>query len=315
MKEKNKKIFIAGHKGLIGSSVLKVLKKNYKKIVTIDRNKLDLRDEKSVFKFFKKNKFDYVVICAAVVGGIQKNATRPVDLLYDNLKIQNNLIMSSYKNKTKKLIFLGSSCIYPKYSKTPIKENQLLEGKLEKTNESYAIAKITGIKLCEALFKEKNFKSISLMPTNVYGINDNFDPINGHVIPSIFYKINKANKSRQRKLELLGDGKPLREFIYSDDVAEAIYKLLTTSEKRIRKICRNEYPIFNVGSGEIITINNLVKKICKIFDYNGKISFRGKKWNGTFKKNLNSHRIKSLGWRSKIKLEQGLKLIKETKFT
>lgn len=310
MLNKTSKIFIAGHKGLVGSSTLKILKKKFSKIFTIDKKKLDLRDEKKVEKFFKKNNFDFVIICAAKVGGIYANYTRPVEFIYDNLKIQNNLIMSSYKYRVKRLIFLGSSCIYPKKTKNPINENQLLGGKLEKTNESYAIAKIAGIKLCEALYRQHNFDSVSVMPTNIYGLNDNFDIKNSHVIPGIFTKILLAKKNKKKSTKLLGTGKPKREFLFSDDLAKAIYILLKSSRKKLKKICKDSYPLINVGSGKEITIKNLAKKIANICNYKGKIIFQNKSWDGTFRKKLDSSKIGKLKWKAEISLDDGLKLIK-----
>jgi GDP-L-fucose synthase len=307
---KKSKIFISGHKGLVGSAVHELLKKKYN-VIIVDKKELDLRNENKVDSFFKSNKFDYVINCAAVVGGIKKNNNFPYDMLYENLKIQNNIITSSFIYKVKRLIFLGSSCIYPKKTKNPIKEDQLLTGTLEKTNESYAISKIAGIKLCEALYKQYNFFSICVMPTNVYGLNDKFDPENGHVVPAIFSKIYKAKKLKKKKLSLLGTGRPIREFIYSEDLAEAIYSLITISKKKIVNICKKKYPIFNVGTGHSVTIRKLASIIKKIANYEGIIKFQSKKWNGTFCKNLNSEKMHKIGWKSKVSLEQGLNIVNQ----
>ena len=310
MLRKSSKIFIAGHNGLIGSSILKLLKKKFPNIFTIDKNKLNLTDEKKVENYFKKNKFDFVIICAAKVGGIYANYTFPTEFILENLKIQNNVIMSSYRSKVKRLIFLGSSCIYPKETKNPIKENQLMSGKLEKTNESYAIAKIAGIKLCEALYRQYNFDSISIMPTNLYGVNDNFDINNSHVIPGIFSKILQAKKNKKKYVKLLGNGKPLREFLYSDDLASAIYVILSLSKKKLKKICSNSYPIINVGSGKEISIKNLAIKIANLCEFKGKIIFQNDLWNGTFRKKLDSSIINRTKWKPRVDLDQGLKIIK-----
>ena len=308
---KKSKIFIAGHNGLVGSSVYNNFKKNYSNVFTINKNKLDLTNEKKVMAYFKKNKFDLVIICAAKVGGIYANYTYPTEFILDNLKIQNNLIMASFYNKVKRLIFLGSSCIYPKKTKNPIHETQLLDGKLEETNESYAIAKIAGIKLCEALYRQYDFDTVSIMPTNVYGINDNFDPKNSHVIPGIISKTLRAIKLKKKTLRLLGTGDPLREFIFSEDLAEAIKKIATIPKKKLFNICNNSYPIINVGSGFEIKIRDLAKKISKICNFKGKILFGAKnnRMDGTFRKKLNLSRLKKINWKPKVNLDDGLKKV------
>ncbi len=310
--KKNDNVFIAGHNGLVGRSVLNLLKKKgFQKIITVERKKLDLRNFEQVEKFFKKKKIDYMVMAAARAGGIIANSRNQKDFFLENIEIQNSLLKLALKKKIKRTIFLGTSCIYPKFSKTPIKEQSLLTGELEKTNQCYAIAKIGGIKLCEALYEDYNLDIVCLMPTNVYGINDNFDKLNGHVIPAMISKFITSKKNNSKKIKLLGTGKPLREFIHSNDLAEAIIKCLSYSKSRLKKISNSKMPIINVGTGENTSISNLAKMISKIIKFKGKILFDKKSPDGTFKKNLNSKKILSMGWRPKIKLAQGLKQVIE----
>lgn len=315
MINKNSKIFITGHKGLVGSSIYLLLKnKGYKKIFIASKNKLNLLNKKKVENFFKVKKIEFVVNCAAKVGGILANSSNPVDFFYENIQMQNNLLMAASKFNIKRFIFLGSSCIYPKESKTPILEDQLLSGKLEKTNEAYALAKISGIKLSEFLFIQKKLDVICLMPTNLYGINDNFDKFSSHVIPGIISKIIDAKKNKKNSVELFGSGKPLREFLFNDDLSEAILLILKTSKRKILNISKNSFPIFNIGTGKNISIRNLALLIKKITKFKGKIKFNKKYPDGTKKKNLNSTKIKKLGWKHKIRLEDGIKTILNKKF-
>ena len=313
----NKKdtIFIAGHKGLVGSSVLSSLKRRgFKKIITVDRKKLDLRDYKKVEIFFKKKKIDYMVMAAAKAGGIIANSRNQKDFFIENIEIQNSLLKLALKKKIKRTIFLGTSCIYPKYSKTPIVEDSLLTGKLEKTNQCYAIAKIAGIKLCETLYEDHNLDIVCLMPTNVYGINDNFDKLNGHVIPAMISKFIDARKKKSKLIKLLGTGRPIREFIYSDDLADAIIKCLIISNNKFRRKFKSKLPMINVGSGESISKLKLSKLIAKFVNFRGKIMFDKNFPDGTYKKNLNSKNIYNLGWRPKVKLHEGLKKVIKNKF-
>tara|TARA_Y100000816_G_scaffold292540_1_gene288481 strand:- start:5181 stop:6140 length:960 start_codon:yes stop_codon:yes gene_type:complete len=310
MINKQSKIFITGHKGLVGSSLYNLLKsKGYKNLIVAGRNKLDLLDNKSVEKFIKKKKVEIIVNCAAKVGGILANKINPVDFFYENMMMQNNLLMSASKYKIKRIVYLGSSCIYPKQTKTPIKEDQLLTGKLEKTNEAYALAKISGIKLSEFLFFQKKLDVVCIMPTNLYGINDNFDKYSSHVIPGMIAKFIFSKKNNKKSVELWGSGKPLREFMFNDDLSEAIHLILKSSKKKILKITKNDFPILNVGTGKNISIKNLAKLIKKIINYKGKIKFNRSYPDGTRKKNLNSNRIRLLGWSPKIKLEDGIRII------
>ena len=308
--KKSDKIYIAGHNGLVGSSVFNLLKKNgFKNLITVDRKKLDLRDFQKVDKFFKHKKIDYMIMSAARAGGILANSQNQKDFFLDNIEIQNSLLKLSLKKKIKRIIFLGTSCIYPKFSKTPIKENSLLQGSLEKTNQCYAIAKISGIKLCETLYEDHNLDIICLMPTNVYGIRDNFDKIRGHVIPAMISKFIEAKLQNSKTVKLLGTGKPIREFIHSNDLAEAILVCLKLSKSRSKKLFNSKLPIMNVGTGENISISKLAKIISKYVTYKGKIIFDKKSPDGTYRKDLNSRIIRSLGWHPKIKLKDGLKKV------
>ena len=303
-------IFIAGHKGLVGSSIFNLLKnKGYKNLITVNRKNLDLRNFDKVIKYFKNKKIDYMVMAAARAGGIIANNSNQKDFFLENIEIQNSLLKLSQQKKIKRTIFLGTSCIYPKYAKTPIKEESLLTGILEKTNQSYAIAKIAGIKLCEALYEDHNMDIICLMPTNVYGHNDNFDRINGHVIPAMIAKIELAKKKNLKKVKLLGTGKPLREFIHSDDLAEAIYICLKLKKDLLKKKFNLKLPILNVGTNHIISIKNLSKLIAKNINFRGKIFFDKNSPDGTYKKNLDSSKINYFGWYPNINFNDGLKKV------
>ena len=310
--KKSDNIFIAGHKGLVGNAVYKLLKKKgFKNLITIDRKKVDLRNSVLVDNFFKNKNIDYMVMAAARAGGIIANSSNQKDFFLDNIEIQNSLLKLALKKKIKRTIYLGTSCIYPKFSKVPIKEESLLTGILEKTNQCYAIAKIAGIKLCEALFEDYNLDIVCLMPTNVYGDNDNFNKVTGHVIPAIIAKIEEAKKLNKKSVKLLGTGKPLREFIHTDDLAESIVKCLFVSKKIFKKKFKLNLPVINVGTNEEISIKNLSKLIAKFARYVGKIQFDHKSPDGTYKKGINSSKIRDLGWYPRIKLEDGLKKVIE----
>ena len=253
-------------------------------------------------------------MAAAKAGGILANSTYQKDFFFNNIEIQNNLLKLALKKKVKRTIFLGTSCIYPKFAKNPIKEDYLLTGKLEKTNQCYAISKIAGIKLCEALYENHNLDIVCLMPTNIYGINDNFDKFSGHVIPAMIAKFLHAKKKELKKIKLLGTGKPIRGFLFSSDLARAIYLSLNVNKKNLVNICGKKLPIINVGSGESVSISKLSKLIAKITGFKGRIYFDKNFPDGTYKKNLNSKNIYSLGWRPKIKLQEGLKKVIKNKF-
>ena len=297
MINKNSKIFVAGHNGLIGSAILKRLKKsNYKRIFTRSKRLLDLRDQGKVLKYFSKIKPDAVILAAAKVGGIEANNKFGGNFIYDNLSIQNSVIHSSYLTGVQNLIFLGSSCIYPKLSKQPIKEKYLLSGYLEKTNEPYAIAKIAGISLCQSYNKQYKLNYKCLMPCNAYGINDNYDPIESHFFPALIKKIVDAIRSKKETISIWGDGKPLRELIYSDDIADAcIFFFKKTSETLI-----------NIGTGKDRSITEYAKFIMKYLGVNFKITYKKTKPNGTMKKVLDVSLAKKYGWRYKTPLKKGL---------
>lgn len=308
MIKKNSRIYIAGHKGLVGSAVLKKLKDlNYKNLIVRSKKQLDLTNARRVEFFFKKKKIEYLIICAAQVGGIVSNYNNPTEFFINNSLIQINLLKMALKYKLKKTIFLGSSCIYPKNSKTPIKENLLLSGYLEKTNEAYAIAKIGGIKLCESLYRQYGLDVMCMMPTNVYGINDNFDKMSSHVIPGMITKFLEGKN--KKTIKLFGTGKPKREFIFNDDLADAIIVSLNASKKKLYSLFKKEMPILNVGSGEEITVKKLSHIIKKISKFKGRVIFDSSYPDGVFRKSLNSSMIRSLGWKPKTYLNKGLKFV------
>tara|TARA_Y100000816_G_scaffold292557_1_gene288599 strand:+ start:2432 stop:3379 length:948 start_codon:yes stop_codon:yes gene_type:complete len=309
---KNHKIFIAGHKGLVGSAVLDLLKKKgFKNLITINRKKLDLRNFSKVNNFFKKKKIDYLIMAAARAGGIIANSSNQKNFFLDNIEIQNSLLKLAHNKKIKRTIFLGTSCIYPKFAKTPIREDSLLTGNLEKTNQCYAIAKIAGIKLCEALHEDYNLDIMCLMPTNVYGDNDNFHKIDGHVIPAMISKFYEAKKKNKKKIVLLGTGKPLREFIHAKDLASAIFFALNLDKKKIKKMFKSKLPIINIGTKDEVSIKELAELIAKFTRFKGKVLFDKKSPDGTYRKNLNSNKINKLGWSPKINFKNGLKKVVE----
>ena len=300
---KNSIIFIAGHNGLVGSAVYRLFKsKGYTNLVTISKKKLDLKDSKKVENFFKKKRIEYLIMAAAKAGGIIANRTYPVDFFNENILIQNSLLNCALKFKVKKTIFLGTSCIYPYNSKTPIKEEFLLTGKPHETNKAYAIAKIAGIELSRALFNQYNLDIIALMPTNIYGLNDKFDKVNSHVIPGMLLKFLYAKKHNLSKIELWGDGSPEREFLNSDDLAVAIFHILNISKNKLNHLFKEQFPILNVGSGDVWSIKDLAYLIKRKTNYSGSIVFNKTFPNGTMKKDLNSSKIYSLGWKPKLTL-------------
>ena len=305
-----KKIFIAGHKGMVGSHIYSLLKKTKNKIITADKRKLDLLDQKKVFNYLKKNKPDQVYICAAVVGGIMANSTMPAKFIYENLAISINLIHGCFLNNIKNILYLGSSCIYPKLSKIPIKEDYLLSGHLEQTNEAYSISKIAGLAMCKFYNQQYIKKKIdyrAVMPCNLYGPGDNYDPNYGHVIPSLIYKFHKAKTRSEKKVKIWGDGTPKREFLHVKDMAEACIYLMNISKKRFYNLKKNNTEHVNIGSGTEITIYDLAKLISKTIGYKGKIVFDKSKPNGTIRKLLDCSKLKKLGCKAKIKLQQGIK--------
>ena len=303
-----KRIFIAGHKGMVGSSIYRnISKKN--KIFVVDKKNVDLLDFQKTLNFFKKNKFDEVYLCAAKVGGIYANSTYPADFIYQNLQIQNNCIFSSYKTKVKRVLFLGSSCVYPRKVRIPIKENYLMTGKLEKTNEAYAIAKIAGIKMCESFNKQYGTDYRSVMPTNLYGPNDNYEELDSHVLPALVRKIVTAKKTNKKVVTIWGNGKTKREFLHTDDLANACIKIMNISKKRYYKMCGPDVQFVNVGYGKEITIRELAILIGKVVGYDGKFKYDKNKPNGTFRKLIDSSKMKIINWSPKISLKLGLKKI------
>ena len=302
MINKNSKIFVAGHNGLVGSAIVRKLKeKGYKNIITIEKSKLDLTNQLKVYNFLKKNKPKFIFIAAAKVGGIYSNNRFKAEFIYSNLSIQNNIIHAAYKCKIKDLIFLGSSCVYPKLCKQPIKENYLLNGVLEKTNEPYAVAKIAGIKMCESYnFQYKtNYKC--LMPTNTFGPNDNYDSLNSHFFPSLIKKIHTIKKNKKNILILWGDGSPKRELIFVDDVAEACVFFMN---KKIKE------SLINIGSGKDFTIKEYANLLLKIIypEMKVKIKFDKTKPNGTLRKVLNINLAKKYGWVAKTDIKKAIKI-------
>lgn len=291
------KIFLAGHKGLVGSAIYrKLIQKNYKNIITIDKKKLNLLDQDKVLKFFKKKKPDIVIIAAAKVGGIYSNSISGADFIYENLQIQNNLIYGSFKNKVKRLLFLGSSCIYPKFAKQPIKEEYLLTGKLEETNYPYAIAKIAGVKMCEAFNDQYKTNFTCLMPANSYGPNDNYDVLNSHFFPALIKKAHECKIKNKKYLEVWGTGKPLRELIFVDDVAEACIFFMNKNTKN---------SLINIGSGKDMSIKQYAQFLIKKLNLKVKIKFDISKPDGVQKKLLDTSLAKKYGWKSRISLDKG----------
>lgn len=290
------RILVAGSGGLVGSAVVRKLKKlGYKNILTPRRTELDLINQTAVRNYFKNNKVDYVIDAAARVGGINANNIYSGEFIYENIMIQTNLIHESYLAGVKKFLFLGSVCIYPKFAETPVKEESLMTGHLEPTNDAYAIAKISGIKLLEAYHKQFGFKSTCLMPCNIYGPNDNFHPENGHVIPSMFSKFH----NQLDEVTFWGDGSPLREFIHCDDLADAIVFAMDN--------CSDNAELYNIGSGQNVSILDLCKKISSIVNYTGKIKWNTDMPNGTPNRPLDSTKFYNLGWQPKYDLSRGLR--------
>jgi len=298
MINKNSKIFVAGHKGMVGSAILRKLKElKYKRVYYQTRSQLNLIEQKKVSNYFKKLKPDAVIIAAAKVGGIKVNNEKRAEFIYENLSIQNNIIHSSFESGVKNLIFLGSSCVYPKKSKIPIKENYLLSDYLEKTNEPYAIAKIAGINLCESYNHQYGVNYKCLMPCNAYGINDNYDPEGSHFLPALIRKIIEAIKKNKEFIQIWGSGKPLRELIFSDDIADACIYFLNK---------KTNHSLINIGSGVEKSINDYAKYIMKYLGVNLKIKNEKSNLDGTFRKLMDSSLAKKYGWQYKHDLDTGL---------
>ena len=304
--QKNSKIYVAGHRGLVGSAILRALEKQgFTNLITRTSSEVDLRDYNQTADFFAKEKPEYVFLAAAKVGGIQANNTYRAEFLYDNMMIQNNVIHQAHTNDVKKLLFLGSSCIYPKMAPQPLKEDSLLTGTLEPTNEPYAIAKIAGIKMCDAYRSQYNANFISAMPTNMYGPNDNYDLNNSHVLPALLRKFHEAKEQNLPEVTVWGTGKPLREFLHSDDLAEACIFLMENY---------NDFGHVNVGIGEDISIKDLALLIKKIVGYEGNLVWDTSKPDGTPRKLMDVTKINNLGWKAEIGLEEGITKVYQEKF-
>jgi len=302
---KQRKVFIAGHRGMVGSAVLNNLKlKGYSNIVTKSRNELDLTKQQDVEEFFCYEKIDYVVLCAAKVGGILANDTYRGDFIYENLQIASNVIKSSQANGVSKLINLGSSCIYPKESEIPIKEEYLLSGVLEKTNEPYAIAKIAALKMCEAFYHQHENNFYSLMPCNLYGPRDNFDLKTSHVLPAFIKKVHTAKLLKQKEVEVWGTGKPLREFLYVDDLSRAVSHCL--ENVNAEDIYNQDISHINCGAEEEVSISKLMDIIQDVVNYKGDIIFDKTKPDGTFRKKMDNTRMQNLGYKSSTSLKDGI---------
>ncbi|MGJ1238856.1 GDP-L-fucose synthase [Sphingobacterium siyangense] len=298
--EKDAKIYIAGHRGMVGSAIHRKLSElGYNNIVTRTSSELDLRNQQAVADFFDQEKPDYVFLAAAKVGGIMANNTYRADFIYENMAIQNNVIKSSYDNKVKKLMFLGSSCIYPKMAPQPLNEDMLLTGTLEPTNEPYAIAKIAGIKMAEAFRDQYGCNYISVMPTNLYGINDNYHPQNSHVLPALIRRFHEAKINQLPEVMIWGTGTPLREFLFSDDLADACVFLMNNYDEK---------QFVNIGIGEDLSIKELAELIKDVIGYQGTISFDSSKPDGTPRKLMDVSKLHALGWKHRVNLREGIQL-------
>lgn len=298
---RDSKIYVAGHRGLVGSAIVRNLEeRGYTNIICRTHKELDLTRQADVEKFFEEEKPEYVFLAAAKVGGIHANNTRPAEFIYDNLMIESNIIHSAYKSEVKKLLFLGSSCIYPKFANQPIKEEYLLTGELEPTNEAYAIAKITGIELCKFYRRQYGCDFISAMPTNLYGINDNFDLETSHVLPALIRKFHEAKINNQEEVVMWGTGKPLREFMYVDDLADALVHLMLNYSDEIH---------VNMGTGKDLSIGELAQIVKEVVGYEGKIVNDLSKPDGTPRKLLDVSRLEATGWKYKTELRDGIEKV------
>ncbi|WP_313367348.1 GDP-L-fucose synthase [Sphingobacterium mizutaii] len=301
--EKQAKIYVAGHRGMVGSAIYRKLKElGFENIVVRTSKELDLRDQQAVKEFFETEKPEYVFLAAAKVGGIMANNVYRADFIYENLAIQNNVIHYSHENDVKKLMFLGSSCIYPKMAPQPLKEDYLLTGTLEPTNEPYAIAKIAGIKMVESYRMQYDDNYISVMPTNLYGINDNYHPENSHVLPALIRKFHEAKVNNKPTVNIWGSGKPLREFMFADDLADACVFLMENY---------NDLQFVNIGVGEDISIRELAELIKEVVGFQGELDFDSSKPDGTPRKLMDVSKLTSLGWKAKTNLKEGIKLAYE----
>lgn len=302
--DSDSKIYVAGHNGLVGSAIVRKLRaEGYNNLLLIPSSECDLRDKEAVENLFSIHQPDYVILAAAKVGGILGNKNHKGEMIYDNLMIQNNVIDTAYRSGSKKLLFLGSSCIYPKHCNLPIKEEYLMTGLLEPTNDSYAVAKIAGIKMCQAYNEQYGFNAISAMPCNLYGINDNFHPEKSHVLPGLIRRFHEAKEQNLPTVTCWGDGSPLREFLFVDDLADACICLMNNYH--------NPREIVNIGTGDEISIRELAETIADVVGYEGLIMWDTEKPNGTMRKVMDVSRIKSAGWEPKVNIRKGIELTYE----
>ncbi len=298
MMQKNSKIYVAGHRGMVGSAIVRKLEaEGYTNIIKKTSAELDLRDQKATAEFFSQEKPEYVFLGAAKVGGILANKERKAEFFFDNMMIELNVIDAAQKNGVKKLCFLGSSCIYPKFAEQPIKEEYLMTGHLEPTNDAYAVAKIAGIQMCKAYYEQYGFESVQIMPCNLFGPGDNFDPKTSHVLPALLRKVVEAKENGDKEIVMWGTGKPKREFLFVDDVADACVYLMNSDVKN---------DLFNVGMGEDIAIKDLLELICEIVGYEGEIKHDLEKPDGTPRKLLDISKLHSLGWKHQVELREGI---------
>lgn len=307
---KEAKIYVAGHRGLVGSALLRTLNvKGYHNLVVRTHDELELRDQAAVRAFFAKEKPEYVILAAAKVGGILANNTYPAEFIHDNLAIQTNVIHSAWQNNVNRLLFLGSSCIYPKQAPQPITEEYLLTGSLEPTNRPYALAKIAGIEMCWSYNRQYGTKYIAAMPTNLYGPNDNYDLHNSHVLPALIRKMHEAKRADAKEVVVWGTGTPKREFLYSEDMAEACLHLLEQPENNLGRLFNNEQPpLVNIGCGEDISIRNLAELVAEVVGFKGDITFDSSKPDGTMRKVMDVSKINALGWKRRTMLKDGISL-------
>lgn len=309
--QKDARIYVAGHRGLAGSAIVRKLRSlGYENLLLRTRQEVDLLDSSAVSSFFAEQRPEYVFLAAAKVGGILANRDFPADFIAQNLRIQSNVIESAYCAEVKRLLFLGSSCIYPKMAPQPIGEEQLLTGPLEFTNRSYAVAKIAGIELCWAFNRQHGTEYLAAMPTNLYGPGDNYDLKSSHVLPALIRKVHEAKQLGAPSVTVWGTGRPLREFLFSDDMADACVFLLNLPNEQFRKLISNpgEAPLVNVGSGSELTIGELAKKVCKVLAFQGEIVFDATKPDGTPRKLMDSSKLFSYGWRPRISIEDGIRI-------
>jgi GDP-L-fucose synthase len=308
---RSSKIYVAGHRGLAGSAIVRKLQASgYQNLLLRTHSELDLTDRTAVEGFFAEHRPDFVFLAAAKVGGIFANDRYPADFIVQNLAIQNHVIEASWRQQVQRLLFLGSSCIYPRMAPQPMREEYLLTGPLEATNRSYAVAKIAGIEMCRAFNRQHKTGFIAAMPTNLYGPGDNYDSANSHVLPALIRKVHEAKLRGDKKIVMWGSGEPLREFLYSDDMAAGCLHLLNLDEETFKKIVRDPVnpPVINVGSSSEITIRNLLLVICKVLGYEGEIEHDLSKPDGTPRKLMDNSRLEALGWKPSINLEEGIKV-------